>query len=798
MGLALALALALAVAGPAAADEPAEQTYDVVVYGGTAAGVTSAVQAARMGQRVVLVAPDQFVGDDEQGQPQYVNHLGGMTASGLSKTDLGSGYLLGGLTEKFYERVGGTGGFRPGEAEAEFDKLVAEAGVDLIRGERLDLDHGVTRQGTRIDTIHMESGRTFAAHSFIDASYEGDLMAKAGVSYTVGREPNSLYNESHNGVQKTSRNSGSTGLDPYVIPGDPGSGLLPGISSTSPGDDGTGDAGVQGYNYRMWISTDPDDRVEWTKPDNYDAMLADGRFELLRRSLDSGTKMSDIVLHPNGGDLNNNTGAAVSTDNVGFNHAYPDADHVQREQIIQDHIDYTRGFFWFLKEGDHPAEDVKSWFDTHHLPASEFADNGGYPHQLYVREGRRMVGLYVMTQADTQGETDIDDAVGTGDYPQDSHFVQRFVGSDGKVWNEGEFFVSTGGSYNIPYRALVPQEGEASNLVVPVTLSASHMAYGSLRMEPVYMKLGQSAGLIAVLADQAGVDVQDLDPDQLQDLLRQYGHTYQVEPIDDHDAPMHGTVIEQFNYGPNDEQRLDYVSFENPQWGSGWDDPFHSPKYDGTKNLTYDADGYQNKHGGPYYGISGGASTSEFTHTGYVMNRAIRGGMEGTVWLSALVKLEALDDNREAKVWFESENDTGPAYIGLGEDGKLRLMYDGQTLLEDGQPVHAAETVHLLLAKLTLDEDGASDKLELWINPDLTAALGDADLTATGADLFGSSLEGIGISVGANGGVIDNLRLSNLDDGLTQVTLVPEPMAAALWAVALGCLSLRRRLNRVC
>ena len=498
----------------------APETYDVVVYGGTSAGVASAVQAARMGKTVVMVEPGR--------------HVGGLSSGGLGATDIGNKAAIGGIAREFYRRLGKhysqeeAWTFEPHVAENTFTAMLAEAGVPVVCGERLDLAKGVQTDQGRIVAMVTERGRRFEGRVFIDATYEGDLMAKAGVAYHVGRESNAAYGEPLNGVQTKNAvyHQFECAIDPYVVAGKPESGLLPGIQEGGPGEEGSGDKRVQAYNFRMCLTNDPANRMHFPKPDGYDPL----RYELLLRYLNAGhwTVMNLSKEMPNRKTDTNNKGA-FATDNIGMNYDYPDGDYTVRERIFNEHKMYQQGLMWFLVNDPRVPESVRTEMNQWGLPRDEFTDNGGWPHQLYVREARRMVSDHVMTQHDCEGRTKSDDAVGLAAYTMDSHHVQRYA-KDGRVWNEGDVEVGGFPPYPIAYRSIRPRRAECTNLLVPVCLSASHIAYGSIRMEPVFMVLGQSAATAAAMAVEANTAVQDIDVGRLQERLRQDGQILAWKP----------------------------------------------------------------------------------------------------------------------------------------------------------------------------------------------------------------------------------------------------------------------------
>jgi hypothetical protein len=519
-------------------------SFDVVVLGGTSAGVAAAVQSARMGKSVVLI---------EAGQ-----HLGGLSSGGLGATDIGNKQAIGGIAREFYHSVythyrknsswiyenrrdytkmpesfrGSAESwdkgkawwtFEPHVAEEIFNDMIGKAKVPVVYGERLDLENGVQKEGARIIAIRTESGRMYQAKMFIDATYEGDLMAKAGVSYTVGREANAQYGETLNGVQTKHARSHQfeKPVDPYVEPGNPSSSLLPGVHDDGPGIEGEADHRVQAYNFRLCLTDAPENKVPIAKPKDYEPM----RYELLLRYYEAGYDQIPWIktMMPNRKtDINNRD--AFSSDNIGANYHYPEADYAEREKIIQDHISYQMGLMWTL--ANHPRvpavvrEEVGRWG----LAKDEFVDNGkflpkGWSRQLYVREARRMVSDYVMTENDCRGRTRATDTVGLAAYTMDSHNTQRYVDERGHARNEGDVQVGGFPPYPVSYRSIVPKEDDCQNLLVPVCLSASHIAFGSIRMEPVFMVLGQSAATAASLAIDDRLAIQQVDYQKLRKQL---------------------------------------------------------------------------------------------------------------------------------------------------------------------------------------------------------------------------------------------------------------------------------------
>jgi hypothetical protein len=515
---------------------PAREVHDVVVYGGTSAAITTAIQAKALGKTVIVVSPDV--------------HLGGLTSGGLGFTDSGDKSVIGGLSREFYHRVWshyqkpqawqwqkraefgnrGQGSraidddtrtmwvFEPKVAESIFEAWVAEHGLRIVRAEWLDREKGVALRDGRITAITTLSGATYHGRMFVDATYEGDLLAAAGVEYHVGREANGQYGERHNGVQvgvlHHNHHFGKVPkpVDPYVIPGNPASGVLPRISTEPPGEFGQADHRVQAYCFRTCYTNDPANRVPWPKPEGYDA----AQYELLVRIFDAGWRdfFAKFDPIPNDKTDTNNRGP-FSYDNIGYNYDYPEASYARRREIVAEHRTYQQGLIWFVANDPRIPKEVQERFNTWGLARDEFVDNGHWPHQLYIREARRMVGLHVMTENHLTGREPTPESVGMGSYTIDSHNVQRYITPEGQVQNEGDIGVHLKEPYTISFGSLVPKRGQVANLLVPVACSATHIAYGSIRMEPVFMILGQSAATAAALALDFGIPVQDVPYEKL-------------------------------------------------------------------------------------------------------------------------------------------------------------------------------------------------------------------------------------------------------------------------------------------
>ncbi len=554
--LSLMIVSCLVLAGLVPAEnQAAEESYDVVIYGGTSAAITAAVQIKKMGKSVIVVSPDM--------------HLGGLSSGGLGWTDTGNKAVIGGLSREFYHRIwrhydkadswrqqkreeyGNRGQgtkaidgdertmwiFEPHAAEQVFEDFVAEHEIPVVRDAWLDRWQGVTVEAGRITSIRTLDGKEYRGKMFLDTTYEGDLVAAAGVDYHVGREGRDVYGEEWNGIQTSVLHHrhhfdaipDKLRIDPYRVKGDPSSGVLPRISADPPGDRYASDFRVQAYCFRMCLTNDPSNRIPFPKPDNYDP----AQYELLVRIFDAGW---DEVFHkfdpiPNHKTDTNNHGP-FSTDNIGMNYGYPNASYEERRAIIQEHEDYQKGWLYFIANDPRVPKDIQEEMRTWGLPKDEFTDNGGWSHQLYIREARRMMGDFVMTENELLQRSATPGSVGMGSYTIDSHNVQRYITPEGYVQNEGDIGVKCK-PYQIAYRSLVPRKEQCENLLVPVCVSSSHIAFGSIRMEPVFMILGQSAATAAAMAIDADVAVQDVDYQQLRERLIADGQVLEYEAVVD-------------------------------------------------------------------------------------------------------------------------------------------------------------------------------------------------------------------------------------------------------------------------
>lgn len=511
---------------------------DVCIYGGTAAGVMAAYSAKKMGKTVILIEPGK--------------QLGGMTTGGLGWTDFGNKGAVSGLALDFYKTVGKYYGkeeewrFAPSVASKALQEYVEGAELDVLFEKRII---GAVKADRKLVQIELEDNNkedsnplNIKAKVFLDCTYEGDLLPWAEVSYHVGRESADMYGESLNGVQlypevlpedidsikvnyfsriPVNRHQFPDGVDPYVEKGNPNSGLLWGISEEELAPIGSGDKKIQAYNFRVCLAKDPENQTPITRPENYDAE----NFELLLRLIEvhKSTDIDDYLLirwtMPDGTmDVNNKGG--FSTDMIGMNYKYPEGDYETRAEIWKAHEEYTKGYLYFLGHDERVPEELRDQMQSLGYCKDEFVDNENFPHQLYVRESRRLIGEYVMTQKNCVGDEVVDDEIGQAAYGMDSHHIQRIV-VDGMVKNEGDIQVHGFGPYPIAYRAITPKREECTNLLVPVCLSSSHIAYGSIRMEPVFMVLAQSAAVAASLAVERNIPVQEVPVSDIQQILKE-------------------------------------------------------------------------------------------------------------------------------------------------------------------------------------------------------------------------------------------------------------------------------------
>ena len=529
---------------------PNQYSADIIVYGGTSAAVIAAVEAVQSGKTVLVVSPDTY--------------MGGLSSGGLGYTDTGNKSTIGGLSREFYHRVwlhyndssawnwqkkseyGNKGQgtvaidgenrtmwiFEPHVAEQVFEDFIRENKITVLRNEWLDRTNGIVKENGRIVSFITLSGKTFSGKVFIDATYEGDLMAAAGVSYHVGREACTVYDETWNGVQANVKHHGhyfKSNIDPYKIQGKPESGLLYGISKESIAPNCTGDNKIQAYCFRLCMSNNPDNRVPFPKPENYDP----AKYELLVRVFDSGWRewFEKFDMIPNRKTDTNNHGP-FSSDFIGMNYDYPDASYERRKEIINEHEDYQKGLLYFVSNDPRVPKEVREEMNKWGLAKDEFTDNGNWSRQLYIREARRLVGMAVSSENDVLAKREVQHSIGMGSYAMDSHNIQRYVTAEGFVQNEGDVGVGPKHPYAISYGALVPKKEECTNLIVPVCLSSSHIAYGSIRMEPVFMILGQSAAVAASIAIDKKQAVQDVDYEKLKDILIQRKQVLSVPKID--------------------------------------------------------------------------------------------------------------------------------------------------------------------------------------------------------------------------------------------------------------------------
>ncbi|OJV38264.1 MAG: xanthan lyase [Bacteroidia bacterium 43-41] len=520
---------------------------DVIIYGGTSAAVIAAVEVIQSGKKAIIVSPDI--------------HLGGLSSGGLGYTDTGNKTTIGGLSREFYHKVwlhyndsnswkwekhedyGNKGQgtpamdgenrtmwiFEPHVAEKVLEDFISEYHIPVYRNEWLNRESGVVKKEGKIVSLTTLSGKIFEGKIFIDATYEGDLMASAGISYTVGREACSVYNEQWNGVQAGVYHHGhyfKSNISPYVIPNEPTSGLLPYISSEPIQPNCTGDDKIQAYCFRLCMSNHPDNQVPFEKPENYDPK----NYELLARVFESGWDewFNKYDMIPNRKTDTNNHGP-FSTDFIGMNYDYPEASYERRKEIIEEHENYQKGLLYFVSTDERVPESVRKEMSKWGLAKDEFTDNGNWPHQLYIREARRMIGTYVTTENEVLGKVNVTDPVGMGSYTMDSHNIQRYVTDKGYVQNEGDVGIHPGKPYKISYGSIIPKKEECTNLLSPVCVSSSHIAFGSIRMEPVFMILGQSAAAAACLAIDQQEAVQEIDYAQLKEKLLNEKQILEIE-----------------------------------------------------------------------------------------------------------------------------------------------------------------------------------------------------------------------------------------------------------------------------
>jgi len=513
-----------------------KEDFDIVIYGGTSSGIAGAIQSSRMGKSVLLIEP--------------TNRIGGLSTGGLGQTDIGNKQAIGGISREFYQNVkkyyddpdnwnwqraeeyrdGGQTRteeaeetmwtFEPAAALQVYQDMIAAEDIELVYGKRLNRKSGVTKKGTTIIQIEMEDGTIYGGKMFIDATYEGDLFAAAGVDYHVGREANSVYGETYNGVQLMEGHQFPDGVDPYVTPGDKESGLLWGISANELAEQGSGDELVQAYNFRITLTNDENNMVPITEPENYDS----SKYELLVRLFEAQPEKRSLNNYfiwssmPNDKtDINNRGG--FSTDMINWSHEYPEATYEEREGIVKEHVDYTKGLLYFYTSDSRVPKELQEEMRKWGYPKDEYIENNNWSPQLYVREPRRMIGEYVMTQANCVGGEVVNDPIGLAAYTMDSHNCQRIV-VDGQVKNEGNVEIGGFPPYPISYRSIIPKQEQVDNLLVPVLLSSSHIAFGSIRMEPVFMVLGQSAATAAAIAIDDRVNVQQLEYDRLKNQLQ--------------------------------------------------------------------------------------------------------------------------------------------------------------------------------------------------------------------------------------------------------------------------------------
>jgi hypothetical protein len=498
---------------------------DIVIYGGTAAGVASAIQASRMGRTVMLVAPE--------------THIGGMVVEGLGSADINNHWFanevaVGGLAREFYQRVGRRYGqpgpvyrFESRVAEEVIEEWLREANVSFSRGERLKR---VEQSGGLIRAIETESGWRHQGLVFIDATIEGDLVAAAGVPVTWGREANSRYGETKNGIRaETTHAQFAVRVDPYRVPGKPESSVIPTIQDEPLGTPGEGDRNIQAFCFRLCLTRDPSNRVPFAKPANFDR----SQYEIYFRYLRAGGKLWTPQARLPNGKTDLGSWHDLSANLYGMNREWPDGSYATRDRIYREHRDFTQGLLWLLANDPEIPDDLRQTWSEWGLAKDEFTDNGHWPRQLYVRDGRRMVSDYVITEHHTRrvNATPVEDPVAVAFWPTDVHSVRRIV-RDGAAYNEGFVFDDGGwGPFGVSYRAMLPPRGQAANLLSPTCLSASHIAYGAIRLEHTFFSLGQAAGTAAVLAIETRRPLPELPYATLRDRLLKDGQVLSVSLV---------------------------------------------------------------------------------------------------------------------------------------------------------------------------------------------------------------------------------------------------------------------------
>jgi hypothetical protein len=493
----------------------ADFSADVVVYGATPAGVCAAVGAAREGASVLLVEPSA--------------HIGGVNTGGLCFSDSNQMWrvALRGLFEEFHQRIEDdytargvklpysvaekdqkVWTYEPHVAARVTDAMLREAGVRVLSGQALS---GTEKEGARLKKFATAKGDRFSAKIFVDATYEGDLMAAAGVSWTIGREGRKEFGESLAGKQYPKKAMPISGLDAEGK-------LLPLITTKDAGPDEDGDRNVMVYSFRLCITAKPENRVAFPEPAKYDP----ARFEAVRRYFAAEKKPILLWdLYPLPGekaDANNGIGKQFSMGIVGGGNAWCEADAAGRAKIWEEHRQYTLELYKFLTTDPAVPENLREQLAKYGLCKDEFAATDHWSPQLYVREGRRMRGAYLLTQADILATNTKPDTIAVASFPIDSHDCQRVARGDSEVINEGTIIPfrlnpaqRAGPPYQVPFRAITPKSEDCTNLLVPVAISATHVAYCSIRVEPAWMTIGQSAGIAAALSAKNETDVQKLD-----------------------------------------------------------------------------------------------------------------------------------------------------------------------------------------------------------------------------------------------------------------------------------------------
>jgi hypothetical protein len=496
-------------------------TTDICILGGSEAGFTAAIQASRLGKKVVLIEP--------------TGHPGGMVVEGLGKDmRFGNARVIGGIAREFYEKVEAHYGlkaefenpkwyskYEPSIAEAVIEQMLEEEkNITIIRNTRIKEQNGVEKKGNRIEKVILENGSEIKAKVFVDASIEGHLLHFAGITTETIREGNEKYGEKLNGVQEVNTFKQFTvDVDPYIIEGDSTSGLIPTIQAGELGNHGDPSHYIQGFCFRMCLTKDEQNKLPINKPEDY----VSERYEIYRRHLKEGGQLFRPEANRHNGKTDIGSWHDLSANLYGENWEYPQGDYEKQDSIIQYHRSFTLGLLWFLQNDESVDSLTRANWEGWGLPKDEFTDNGNWPRRLYIRSGRRMVSEYVITEhnVDIKVKDTVSDPIAIAWWPPDVHHARRIV-KDGKAYNEGFTHVENDGTwkpFKISFQATVPKKDECSNVLTPTCLSSSYVGYGSIRIVPTFMIMGQSVGAAATIAVNENLDVQDIPFPELEKVL---------------------------------------------------------------------------------------------------------------------------------------------------------------------------------------------------------------------------------------------------------------------------------------